>query len=248
MIGRETPESYPRSMPFATVGGFFDGPRPIVVGHRGDPARHRDNSLAGVMAGLSIEGAVEIDVRMTADGRLVLNHDHEIDGHVIAETSWDDLMRLPDDRRPIQLEDVISIPGRLDVEVKNLTWEPGFDPDGRVALMAASRLRRGDILTSFYWPDVDRVAQSTAVATGLVLGQDGSLEDAISHAASIGHVAVFAHESTVREDLVESGETAGVRVAVWTVNDVQRARELAGMGVAAIISDDPRSLSSVLRE
>lgn len=235
-------------MASAEVEGFFDGAEPMVVGHRGDRAHHPDNSLSGVMSGLAAVGAVEVDVRWTADGRIALCHDHELDGLVVARSSWDELMALPADRRPIQLDDVIALPGRLDVEVKNLPGQPGFDPHGRLALLAASRLRPGDILTSFYWPDMDRVRELTSVATGLVVGEGGSPRDAVAHAASEGHQAVFSNEASVTEDLVGMAAESGIRIGAWTVDDVHRARELSGMGVAAIISDYPRSLSSVLRE
>lgn len=219
-------------------GSFFDGERPVVVGHRGDPSRHPDNSLAGVMSGLEAVGAVEVDVRLTRDGHLILSHDPDLSGRPIADTDAADLLAL--DPRPCLLDEIVALPGKLDLEVKNLPGQVGFDPTGRPALLAASRLRPTDVLTSFYWPDMDLVrSRQPGVPTGLVVGEGGSMEDTLSHAAAQGHRAISVHDSLVTEDLCEEAARRQVAVMTWTVNFAGRARELSGMGVAAIISDDP---------
>lgn len=58
-------------------------------------------------------------------------------------------------------------------------------------------------------------------------------------------LAVAAHESLVSVDL-QAGRSW--QVMAWTVTCVARARELSGMGVAAIISDGPRLIRNGLRE
>ncbi|MFI9271539.1 glycerophosphodiester phosphodiesterase [Kitasatospora sp. NPDC052896] len=50
--------------------------RPLAVAHRGDPYRHRENTLPAIAAGLAAGAdAVEIDVQLTRDGVPVLLHD-----------------------------------------------------------------------------------------------------------------------------------------------------------------------------
>lgn len=218
-----------------------------MVGHRGNPARHPDNSLAGIMSGLDVAGAVEIDLRMTSDGHLLLSHDPTIEGRSIAAT--DSLELLATEPRPCLLDEVVGLPGRLDLEVKNVPGEDGFHPDGRLALLAASRSRPTDLVTSFYWPDMDLLrSRGVGVETGLVVGEGGSLEDALVHAAGRGHRAVAAHDSLVEADLLEKAARDDVAVMVWTVNGVDRARKLSGMGATAIISDDPSLIRNALRE
>ena len=61
--------------------------RPLVLAHRGASARARENTLAAFSLAADL-GAdwVELDVRTTADGALVLHHDPELpDGRVVAE-------------------------------------------------------------------------------------------------------------------------------------------------------------------
>lgn len=74
--------------------------RPIVVGHRGVPALHQENTLAGFRraAALGIP-AVELDVRLTADRQVVVVHDHNLRrltgcGRNVFDLTWDQLSRL----------------------------------------------------------------------------------------------------------------------------------------------------------
>lgn len=230
----------------------FFGSSTVVAGHRGDPASFPDNSLSGILSGLGATGAVEVDVRMTGDGRLVLCHDGVVGGHVVAETAWPTLAQdvVVDGHRLCLLDEAMGIPGRFDLEVKNLPGDEHFDPESaRLALLVAARARPSDIITSFYWPDMDRVHhQSPELTTGLLVDEQGPVLDALDHSVEVGHRVLAPHESLVTPDLVVRAAAAGIRVVAWTVNAVDRARELSQLGVAAIISDHPKTISSGLRE
>lgn len=74
--------------------------RPIVVGHRGVPALHQENTLAGFRRAVELGvPAIELDVRLTRDRRAVVLHDHDLErltgtaGNVI-DLTWDQLSRL----------------------------------------------------------------------------------------------------------------------------------------------------------
>lgn len=81
--------------------GFF-GPkrRPLVLGHRGSPQMHQENTLAGIRAAAELGAdGVEIDVFMTADGKLVLFHDENTERLTgvrgnITQMTWDEVARL----------------------------------------------------------------------------------------------------------------------------------------------------------
>ncbi len=74
--------------------------KPLVVGHRGVPLLHQENSLAGFRRAIELGiPAVELDVRLTADGVPVLFHDVLVDrltggAGSVAEMTWDQLSRL----------------------------------------------------------------------------------------------------------------------------------------------------------
>lgn len=230
---------------------FFEGGPPQVAGHRGDPHVHPDNTLAGVMSGLAVVGAVEVDIRLSSDGHLVLSHDPFIGHMEIATTPWPALAEadVGDGHPPCLLDEVVALGGRLDLEVKNLPSEPGFDPDGRLALMVAARAGEDDIVTSFYWPDIDRVlALAPGITTGLLVSERGSADDALRHAIDRGHSAIAPHHTLVTPDLCAKASGFGIPVVTWTVNTITDAGELYEQGVTAIISDHPRLISSAFRE
>lgn len=222
-----------------------------MAGHRGMPLEYPDNTMAGFRTAFSLVPMVELDVRRSSDGRFVLSHDPELMGLVVADTPWTRLreLELGDGHRPALLDDVLAeLPGlRLDVEIKNAPTDPGFEPDHRTALEVAPLLRGGDVLTSFYWPTVDAVReQYPDVNTGLLVGDAGSMADAVSHARGQGHGTVAPHHTLLSQDLVKASTAAGVAVATWTVNDPDRALAFASWGVSTIITDDVRRISSAL--
>ena len=57
-----------------------------VIGHRGWPTRYPDNVLEGIAAALEVADMVEVDVRVSGDGHLVLSHDPVLGGLPVAET------------------------------------------------------------------------------------------------------------------------------------------------------------------
>ena len=57
--------------------------------------------------------------------------------------------------------------------------------------------------------------------------------------------ALMAHFRLVTPRLVDSVHRAGGELYVWTVDDVERVRELERLGVDGVISNDPRILQPV---
>jgi len=75
-------------------------PRPMIVGHRGVPALHQENSLAGFRRAIEFGiPAVELDVRLTKDRKLVVFHDSDVSRMtgrpgVVAQMTWDQVAKL----------------------------------------------------------------------------------------------------------------------------------------------------------
>ncbi|HEU0030101.1 MAG TPA: glycerophosphodiester phosphodiesterase family protein [Kofleriaceae bacterium] len=74
--------------------------KPIVVGHRGVPHLHQENTLAGFRRAVALGlPAVELDVRITKDGRAVCVHDsnlRRLTGTAVHVTdlTWDEISKL----------------------------------------------------------------------------------------------------------------------------------------------------------
>ena len=64
----------------ARYEGAHDEGRPLLGGHRGNPAEHPENTMksfrSAIAAGCDL---IECDVHLSSDGRLVVIHDHTLD-------------------------------------------------------------------------------------------------------------------------------------------------------------------------
>lgn len=219
----------------------------IVVGHRGWPARFPDNTLSGFLAAARVAGAVELDVRRSGDGKLVLSHDPVLDGRTVHETPWSELSELDlgNGHYPALLDEVLAaLPTTpVQLEVKNLPIDPGFEPDHRIALETAERARPGDVVTGFNPESLGAVRRVFPdVATGLCVTALGDLDEAVNRCLDAGHRALVPDLSLITGEL-----EVEVEVYPWTVNDPGRAAELVEWGVTGIITDDPGLLAETLR-
>ena len=85
-----------------TANPFLASPkrRPLVVGHRGVPKVHQENTLAGFKHAVALGvPAIELDARLTADKRVIVFHDHSLarltgEPHDTSDLTWDQIAKL----------------------------------------------------------------------------------------------------------------------------------------------------------
>ena len=225
-----------------------------VIGHRGWRERFPDNSLPGLLAAASVCDAVEVDVRRSADGKLVLAHDPFIGDLEVATTPWSVLgeVELGGGAKPCLLDEALAALSGTPVliEIKNTPSEIGYEPDHRLGLEAAAMSRPSDVLISFNWETIDSVRTTfPEVLTGLNVGIVGDLDDAGQHCRQGGHRYLIPDADLV---LARAGPLAdGIDVAVWSSRQVDADErslgELVSKGVWGIITDDPPNTIDLLR-
>jgi len=104
------------------------------------------------------------------------------------------------------------------------------------------------IVSSFNHAIVDQIRElSPGLPTGLLFGRRSWL-DVMRHAVANGHSAIHPHESIIDDHLVQTAHAAGIDVNAWTVNDVERALELAALGIDGLITDIPDEVLGVLSD
>jgi glycerophosphoryl diester phosphodiesterase len=221
--------------------------RPLVLGHRGASAVAPENTVAAFSRAreLGADG-VELDVRRSADGVLMVHHDAEIPGlGALGACTYAEVRHA----RPsvATLEEALHACRGMVVnaEVKCLPWEVDADRDGSVMRAAIDLLAGHDaelIVSSFDLAAIDLAREyAPHVTTGwLTHGQE---------VGAAARVAVDHHHAWLNPDLHAAlsaggdgfGEahTAGLLVSVWTVDDPDDVRTLAGAGADIIISNVP---------
>jgi glycerophosphoryl diester phosphodiesterase len=225
-----------------------------VQAHRGSPdPTHgvRENTLEAFARArrLGADG-VELDVRSTVDGALAVHHDPVVAGRgPVCELSVAD---LPGDvpLLPTVLEACDGLV--INIEIKNLPGEPGFDPGDRVArevaeLVAALGRTRSVVVSSF-WPDTLEAVRSVDpdLATGLLVARWASPDTVVAAALSRGCTALHPHHDLVDAALVGEAHAAGLAVAAWTVNGEAAVRAAAAAGADTVITDDVSGTRSTL--
>lgn len=225
---------------------------PLVIGHRGASADHPENTIAA-FNGARDQGAdgVELDVRRTHDGVLVVHHDPIVAGSVVIADAF--AHELPP-TVPTLAEALGACVGLLvNVEIKNDPGEPGFDGTDRlvnqtIEVIAASG--GSDILvSSFHLPTIDQVRQrDVQLDTGFLVLDPTQPHDAVRVAADGGHRALHPWNVCTTEGIVDSAHEAGLVVNVWTVDDADRIRQLASWGVDGIITNRPSFARSALAD
>ena len=79
--------------------------RPLILGHRGAPLLHQENTMAGFRRALDLGAdGVELDVMVTKDGEVVVFHDDDVERltgakGLLAELTWDEVSKLRVQRR-----------------------------------------------------------------------------------------------------------------------------------------------------
>jgi glycerophosphoryl diester phosphodiesterase len=220
--------------------------RPLLLGHRGSPKQHRENTLASFSAALEagLDG-FELDVQRSLDGVLVTHHDaHLSDGRLIAATRRDE---LPTDVPTLEAVLMLARASGafVNVEIKL----EGANTDGReretAALVAHLGMRDSVIVSSFNPLSLARLKWADAkLETGLLYAPDLQqwyLRDGWT--ANLLFVnAIHPHHSQVTPELMVRARRRGWRVNTWTVNDPETARRLIALGVHALIGDLPNVL------
>ena len=200
-----------------------------VIAHRGASRLAPENTLAAFeMAAIVGADGVELDVRRTADGVLVVHHDARLgDGRPLIETPW----RALPPSVPTFGEALDACAGMwVNVEIKNDEREPDFDPLDRTAVeVLATLAERGAgrwLISSFRLATVDRCRLvDPSVPTAWLTVELGP--GTVDLAARGGHTAVHPWEPRVTAAQIEQCHAAGLLVNVWTCNDPQRGRALA---------------------
>jgi glycerophosphoryl diester phosphodiesterase len=222
-----------------------------VIAHRGASAVRRENTVEAFVEARRL-GAdmVELDVRRTRDGTLVIHHDASLPGlGPIVELRRDVLPTWV----PTLEQAVDACVGMLvNIEVKSSPLDPDFDEDRSVAARVAEQVgerawRDRVLVSSFDLDSVDRVRSiDDAIPTALLTLPFIDTREMAATAWGHGHRVLHPHDLAVTPELVEHLHARGMTVNVWTVDDPDRMSALIEMGVDGICTNVPDVLVRVL--
>lgn len=232
--------------------------KPAIVSHRAHGGTHPENTLLGIQAALD-DGceAIEIDVRRTVDGGLILMHDETF-------------TRTVGDRR-VASQVTLGEATALQVLSKDPQYQPQPVPtledalkliDGRAAIVIdfvdepiaddlIALVKRMNAGTWTWWTShnpklAERLAAEVPGSRTYLgwMASDGryaSPVDAIEVCVRRGLHGLNVDHRAVDPTLLKLAHYEDLEVGVWTVNDPKRMTALVAMGVDLLTTDYPRA-------
>jgi glycerophosphoryl diester phosphodiesterase len=214
-----------------------------VFAHRGLHVAERENTLGAFRGAVSLGvDGVELDVRRTLDGVLVVHHDAAIGSDAIAHQKRSALPEYV----PTLSDALDALDGvRVNVEIKNGRGvAETYDETGDLARQVLG------LLSDTGWSDRASISCFDLTTCAFVRSMDRAISvawlmwdvaasDALVQAHLLGFDAVNPHFSTVDEDVVRRARELELDVNVWTVNNLEDLERMVAVNVACIITDDP---------
>lgn len=216
---------------------------PLLIGHRGAPTTHPENTLEGFQAALDagLDG-VEWDVRRLQDGTLVIHHDaHLPDNRLLAELLPQDLPKqIPTLEQG--LDWAAQTGAYINVELK--FESPRVDDRVEQTLLAIQQhdLGKRSIVSSFM-PTLLRAARNIApeIPRALLIHRRYPLI-LPSVMRWTGCQTLHPMHTVLDQSLMQQSKRFGWKVNAWTVNETNDINRLIQLGVNGLIGDLPEVL------
>lgn len=216
---------------------------PINTGHRGALGTMPENTMASFHQAVR-DGAdeLELDVRLSADGALVIMHDAAVDRTTsgtgaVADLTFDEIRAFDagDGEQVPSFEQVLDeTEVALQVEIK--------DSRAITALVDLLRQRPSEFPrispTCFDPIVVATMVDLLPSCTSGLISKTGS-PDVVDQAARIGAKRVLCGWPGTNRDLVEHAHRLDLQFAVWMVNTHDQLEEARAIGVDGFTTDYP---------
>jgi glycerophosphoryl diester phosphodiesterase len=232
--------------------------RPYVISHRTNEGDSPENTLLGIERAVA-DGcdAVEVDVRATRDGALVLMHDATLErttgnARAVAEVTLGELRALtcggpqghPPQPIPTLEEALACLGGRAAIVID--LPEPGEMIE--TAAAAAVRAAGAEGWTWLTPTFDDEVERALRLFPGMPVHWDFThhpltpkeMADRIRQAATLRVSGINPIHTSLTPEAVALARDLGLQVACWTVDDPADIARVIALGVDAITTNFPK--------
>jgi glycerophosphoryl diester phosphodiesterase len=231
---------------------------PLIIGHRGASADAPENTLAAFALAVD-QGAdgVEFDVQMSADGVPVVIHDANLDRTTngsgrVSSLPLAELKQLDagNGESIPTLEEVLHIFGSkllFNVEIKGVGQQNQGLERAVAKQIAAHNLAHRTVVSSFSFRSVYRFRKLAPPGTMVGFLHSTPISGRRLARWLIRNEADHPPFRRVTESYMRWAQHHGLRVHTWTVDDLDKARELIGLGTHGLITNRPGYLREQLQ-
>lgn len=225
----------------------------IITGHRGALGSEPENTLRSFRRAVA-DGCdeIELDLRVTADGELVVMHDADVDrttnGHgPVSSLTFAELRALDaglGETVPTWAETVEAVSVRFQAEVKAPEAVPLLAESLKDPALAARTLvtsSSADILLAM------RQLLPSA-ATGLILGLTPAVDEILARVGAASATWALCGITGLTVEAVATLHAHDIAVTAWPVPDPAVYAQAVRLGVDGITTDHPGRLRSGVRE
>lgn len=216
----------------------------LKVGHRGARAYETENTIDSFRKAIELgANAIELDVRLTKDKRLVLCHDDNlkrvfgIDAKISEATLKE--LKIITKGKITTLDEAL---GFIDKKVEKILIElkePGCEKKLINEIIKQKLLERA-VIISFHEETLLKVRElNRDIETGLIYARH---KNPIATALSLKAQYLIPLYRFIHTKNVEDAHKKNLKVIVWTINTKEEAEKYVSKGVDGIATDRPEIL------
>lgn len=207
-----------------------------IIGHRGARALAEENTLLSFKAALHEKvDAIELDVRSTSDGVLIVHHDPNIGNLIIQKVPYRSLKSAQPNLLTLK-EALEYLRPRcpLVIETKRGTHIPTLIHEFKKLGLPA----KGIIFSSFHLPVLKALREAFPEAV-LAVNERWSGVRATRRARQLGTKYITMHKRWLWSGFVYAVSKRGFRLTAYPLNDPIKAARWKRRGLYAVITDTP---------
>lgn len=224
--------------------------RPMVIAHRGSGIGYPENSLEAYQnVGRTQTDGVEMDVRRTSDGVLVLCHDATVtrtsnSNGFVSRKTYEQLLRIDFHGTKIAtLEETLAYLSTTKLQIFVEFKESGVAEDC-VELARRYGVEDQVVFFSFDRAEVREASRlAPEIRTAYLLNRTSGIGSVIRDAQKNGVDYLVFNQRVLTTDLAFDVHSAGLKLGAYTVNTARDERKSREFGLDILITDYPTMMS-----
>ena len=228
------------------------------VAHRGNADGALENSAAAVLASLTAGAdVIELDVQVSKDNVVYLFHDKSINGKNVADLTYAQIVKATSSEQVPRLENILNLndfngvylldlkfSNVNDLEVLAQTIRSAITPMEKIIIQSSdvAMLAHGNqILPKCQYFYLERLSRTFPF---FAIPRPENILEKVND-LNIQGISIKGRRF-LDSEYITLLKSTGLRIYVWTINDIERAKYYIHIGVDGVITDSLQEMRKVL--